>query len=122
MAQDGAIAMKRRFDPGRLRHKIIVQQPVNNHDSHGGFTTDWLDVAGAWALIKPLSVDVVLRAGAEEQDLTHQIIIRYLPIVKREMRIVFGERIFEVRTRADLDETGRYMQLLTREVDHEDQS
>lgn len=116
MAQDGAVAMKRRFDPGRLRHKIIVQQATNNHDADGGFTADWTDVAGAWALITPLSVDVVLRAGADEQDLTHQIIIRHMPMVKSDMRVAFGGRTFEVRTVADLDETGRYMQLLTREV------
>lgn len=115
MASDGALTMSKRFDPGQLRHALVLQQPDYTPDADGGFTTTWSDVATMWAALKPVGADVQLRAGADEVDITHTIIIRHFAALKPNMRFQQGARTFTVLSVNDLDETRRYTIATTRE-------
>lgn len=107
--------MAARFDPGQLRHKLTLQQCDHAPDVEGGFTVQWTDVTTMWAALKPVSADVLLRAGIDEVDISHRIIVRHTEIILPDMRFNLNGRIFTVRTTNDLDETARYTAVLTRE-------
>lgn len=34
---------------GSMRHRITIQQPINNRDEYGGVVQLWVDVATVWA-------------------------------------------------------------------------
>lgn len=107
--------MAQRFDPGQLRHRIVLQQATYAADSDGGFDTLWTDIATMWASIKPAGADVQLRAAADEVDVSHTIVVRHSTLIKPNMRFRKGARAFIVLSVNDLDETGRYTSVTTRE-------
>lgn len=104
----------RYFDPGRLRHEMVLEEPVRVADALGGQTEDWQAVTTLWGHLEP-AASVVSRADAEEAEITHRVVLRFDTRVWRGRRLRSGERIFEIRAVRDLDETGRYLLCLTRE-------
>ena len=102
------------FDPGRLRHAMVLEEPVRAADALGGQAEDWQAVATLWAHLEPAAA-VVNRADAEEAEITHRVTLRFDTRVWRGRRLRSGERIFAIRAVRDLDETGRYLLCLTRE-------
>lgn len=104
----------RYFDPGKLRHEMVLEEPVRVADALGGQTEDWQAVMTLWGHLEP-AASVVSRADAEEAEITHRVVLRFDTRVWRGRRLRAGERIFEIRAVRDLDETGRYLLCLTRE-------
>ncbi|MAS08209.1 MAG: head-tail adaptor protein [Ahrensia sp.] len=102
------------FDPGRLRHAMVLEEPVRVADALGGQADNWQAVATLWAHLEP-AASVVSRADAEEAEITHRVTLRFDTRVWRGRRLRAGTRIFEIRAVRDLDETGRYLLCLTRE-------
>ena len=108
--------MRRRFfDPGRLRHEMVLEAAGRTADALGGYAEDWAAVATLWAHLESAAAPV-FRADGEEAEITHRIILRADPRIERGMRLKEGVRIFTIRTVRDLDETGRYFECLTRET------
>ncbi|MAZ18398.1 MAG: head-tail adaptor protein [Ahrensia sp.] len=102
------------FDPGRLRHEMVLEEPVRVADALGGQTEDWQAVAALWGHLEP-AANVVSRADAEEAEISHRVVLRFDTRVWRGRRLRSGGRIFDIRAVRDLDETGRYLLCLTRE-------
>lgn len=107
--------MSQRFDPGQIRHLLVLQEATYAADTDGGFGTQWMDIASLWASIKPVGADVQLRAAAGEVDVTHTLVVRHSISIKPNMRFRKGARAFIVVSVNDLDETGRYTTVTTRE-------
>lgn len=107
--------MAQRFDPGQLRHLLVLQDATYAADADGGFDTQWTDIATMWASIRPVGTDVQLRAAADEADVSHTVVVRHSAAIKPNMRFRKGARTFTILTVTDLDETGRYTTVTTRE-------
>lgn len=108
--------MRGRFlDPGKLRHEMVMEDPVRAADALGGQIVTWTEVATLWAHLEPATANPVDRADAEEAEITHRIVLRFDARVWRGRRLRKGGRIFAIRAVRDLDETGRYLLCLTRE-------
>ena len=97
------------FDPGRLRHEMVLEEPARVADALGGHDVTWSAVATLWAELRPATAGPVNRADAEEAEITHRVVLRFDPRVWSGRRLRMCERIFAIRTVRDLDETGRYL-------------
>ena len=100
---------------GDLKHPIVIQAEGLANDNMGGQEEDWTTVISAKARIKPLSGWERVRAQQLEAGVTHQIIIRYRPGVKESMRIVFENRIFNIRSALNVDEQKVWLEIMAEE-------
>lgn len=73
---------------GNLRHRVVIQQPVETQDANtGAVNVSWSTFATVWASIEPLSAREFVAAQAEASKVTARIKIRYRTGVTAKMRI-----------------------------------
>lgn len=101
---------------GDLRRRVTIQKQVPSKDSEGLPIIMWLNVATVYAAIEPLRGREFFQAGAEISEVNTRIRIRYLSGVLPNMRVLYGSRIFNVRTSIDIDDRHREMHLMCQEV------
>jgi SPP1 family predicted phage head-tail adaptor len=105
---------------GHLSQTIVLQRRDLQRDSHGAQVTTWSDVAQLRAAITPLSGREILTAQAFSAQLTHQIVVRYTrclsdPLDLPKLRILFGQRIFNIQAAINDEESNRQITLLVTE-------
>jgi len=108
----------------RLRHLLTLQQEVQTPDGAGGYARSWQDVADLWGEIIPLtgsgssakgSGKETLFAGQLQAQISHRILLRYRPGITAAMRLVYGDRTFNIRMVADTQEKKDTLELLVQE-------
>lgn len=101
---------------GKLRHRVTLQELVKTDDGYGGIVETWQDVATVWAAIEPLRGNERYTAQQVQSELTHKVTIRYRAGIKPQMRILYGNRVFDIEAVIDVDERHRWLELLCSEV------
>jgi SPP1 family predicted phage head-tail adaptor len=107
---------------GRLRDVIRIQQAVQVKTQHAELQDDWQDVPGmpVRAGIFPVSVkDTVAKESGREYFENHEhnreinvrIELRYIQGIKQAMRVVCGDRIFDIIIPIDLNNAHRDLHL-----------
>lgn len=114
---------------GPLRHRIVLQvrtEDTTVQDSSGATTPTFTDLATVFAAIVPLSGRELVAAQALVADVSFRITIRCRPgtlgaevngvRVIPSMRVLYGQRRFEIDAVLDQDERSHELQLLCHEV------
>lgn len=101
---------------GKLRHRVTLQELVKTDDGYGGIVETWQDVATVWAAIEPLRGNERYTAQQVQSELSHKVTIRYRAGIKPQMRILYGNRVFDIEAVIDVDERHRWLELLCSEV------
>lgn len=104
------------MDAGLMRHKITMQKKSNERNSFGEPEDMWVDVVTVRASINPLSGRDFMAAMKEQAAVTHKVTIRYNPSVNADMRIKYGDRLFDILHIIDTWEQHREMVLLCKEL------
>ena len=101
----------------RLRHRITFQEPNDTADGAGGVTRGWSDVATVWAEVIPLrSGNDESLLDAEMQGTTRlRITTRYRDGITTAMRIVFGTRLFNIRSVVNAEEASVILEITAEE-------
>jgi len=102
-------------DPGRLRHRLVLEAPVEADDGAGGVVRSYDAVATVWAAIEPLALAEQVAAEALGARLTHRIVIRTGIAVTTRHRFTLGSRIFRIVAIRDPDESGRFREISAEE-------
>lgn len=82
---------------GKLRHRVVLQEPAVTRDAAGGTESAWVDVNTVWAEVVPFTGREKLAAGAEQSELDTRIRMRYRPDVDSGWRVLWRGRLFEVQ-------------------------
>ena len=98
-------------DPGRLRHRLVLEAPVEADDGAGGVVRSHESIATVWAAIAPVALAEQVAAEALGARLTHRITIRVGFDVTTRHRFVLGNRIFRIVAVRDPDERGCYREI-----------
>jgi SPP1 family predicted phage head-tail adaptor len=102
-------------DPGALKHRLVLEQPVETPDGAGGVTRSYATVTTLWAAVVP----VAARGGVVADDLgatvTHRIVARSGPDVTTRHRLREGARIFRILALRDQDGSGRFLEISAEE-------
>jgi SPP1 family predicted phage head-tail adaptor len=104
------------IDPGALRTELSLQAVTTVADGLGGFGEQWSEVATVFGRIEPLVADSRFGADQTLETVTHRIILRHRQDVLSGMRFSKADRIFDIVTVHDPDETGRYLVCRVRET------
>lgn len=101
---------------GKLRERVTIQKPMQTDDLYGGkHDEEWEDVKHVWAAIEPISANQVFFSQSLEHRVTHKVIIRTFDDLSSEMRLVYGERILQVKSFRDIEERGRFTEIMAEE-------
>lgn len=103
---------------GEFRSRVTLQRESRVADGGGGFANVWTDLAASptvWARIDPLRGREVLQALKLQSPVTHRVTLRYRADVTAGMRLTVAGRAFNIRAAINLDERGRWLELLCEE-------
>lgn len=101
---------------GELRHRITIQQKTVVRDTYGGETVTWTNTATVWAAVEPLSGREYFSAQQVQAEVNHRIRIRYRAGITTTMRVLWGTRVFDILAIINLQERGREIHLMCKEV------
>lgn len=104
------------MNAGQLRHRVTIQRFERVEDEGGGYAEDWKDVATVWAAVKPMRGNERYEAQQVQSTLTHKVTIRYRAGIKPQMRLLYGNRVFNIEAVIDIEERHRWLELLCSEV------
>jgi len=86
------------MNPGLFRHRISLLQLVVTEDEIGQQIEDWQPVRECWAAIKTVSGREYLAAASIQAERTYRFIIRFTPGIHENMRVVFQDRLFDIKS------------------------
>ena len=101
------------FDPGWLRHRIVIAAPDVAPDGAGGEAVTWRPLATVWALVEPVSGTERIVADRLTGVVTHVVTMRFRGDVTGGMRVLYRGRAYRVLVAYDPDERQRYLILKT---------
>ncbi len=102
---------------GQLRHQVMIQKlGARVDDNAGGGSIPWEDVKEVWASIEPLTGRELFLVGQFNPSLTHRVRIRYIDGVHPSWRIVYGTRVFDIKSVADIEERHREIEMMCEEL------
>lgn len=104
------------MDAGLMRHRIRIQKPSSERNELGEPINTWIDVANVRASINPLSGRDFIAAMQDQAEVTHKVTIRYNVAVKASMRVLYGNRVFDILHIIDTWEQHREMVLMCKEL------
>lgn len=99
----------------RLRHRVIIEQPIEAADGAGGLQVTWQEFTTIWAEIFPRRADEQLFAGQLAKLASHKISVRYLSGLNTKMRINFDGRIFNIVSILNINERNEMLEILAEE-------
>ena len=116
------MAREETFNPGTMRHVVVLQQPAITRGPDGGEVKDYRDTAAVRAEIAFGAGREFLAAKAVDAELTHTLTIRYRPGLGPDWRVKFDDpieqttRYFDVRSIDPVGTMRRYQKLMCREL------
>lgn len=81
---------------GKLRKRIILQQPVAGSNTIGEIVNTWADVASVWAAVEPATGSWYYAGQQAESKVDGRVRIRYRSDVLPTWRIKFGDRYLSI--------------------------
>lgn len=81
---------------GKLRHKISIEQRTTAPDEYGQTVETWSKIGERYAAILPIVATEQAASGRFGATLTHQIMMRHFAGIDPQMRLKFGNRIFNI--------------------------
>jgi SPP1 family predicted phage head-tail adaptor len=102
-------------NPGALRSEFALEECTTTPDSLGGYTESWVELATLFARVEPVSAQSVFGADQTLETATHRVTIRWRAGLKSGMRLRRNQRVLDIMTVHDPDETQRYLVCRARE-------
>lgn len=96
---------------GALRRRVTVQQPVVTANALGEPIQTWSDVVKTWASIEPTRGQEAMLAMQVNAVSLYTITLRYYPDITPQMRLLYGERQFQIQNIQNVDERNRVLML-----------
>lgn len=101
---------------GELRHRVTLQRKEIAEDALKQQSEVWMDIATVWAAIEPLSGREYFAARQENADVSVKVVIRYLPGITAETRVVFDGGVFDVLSVINPEERNISLVLMCKEA------
>jgi SPP1 family predicted phage head-tail adaptor len=101
----------------KLKKRLTIQNIVYVADGQGGFTQTWADSATVWASLDPYKGWERFQANQTATPITHKIEMRYTPLLTTASRLVYGDRVFEVKEALNRNEDNRFLDIRAIELE-----
>jgi SPP1 family predicted phage head-tail adaptor len=94
---------------GKLRHRLILEQPLRTDDGGGGAEAGWEQVAELWAAVEAVSGTETVAADRVSGHASYLITIRYREGLTPAMRFRRGAEGFHILSVLDRDGRKRFL-------------
>jgi SPP1 family predicted phage head-tail adaptor len=84
------------IDPGQLKTRLVVQQPVETPDDQGGVVRTWSTFATVWAQVTPRAARRDIAADADGATQAYRIVLRSHLSLTLQHRFSDGARIYRI--------------------------
>lgn len=84
------------YAAGKMRHKITLQEYVEERSPYGEVTHQWQDLTQVWADIAPQSGREYMASQSLQSQIDTRITIRYRPDVGPENRIKYRGMLYKI--------------------------
>lgn len=84
------------MNPGKLRHRITIEQPTTALNEFGENIQSWTDFACLWADVRSENGSERTTPSKLQAEISHSILIRYITGIAPNMRINWNSRILEI--------------------------
>lgn len=92
------------MNPGRLRHRVQIQQHSTGQSASGAVVDTWTTLATVWASVQPLLGREFWQARQENAVVSTKIRMRWNGVLQPRHRIVHAGRWFDVVSVALVDD------------------
>lgn len=105
-----------------LRDRITIEQRVVSSDGGGGEIQQWNELARVWADVRPVNSFVRnterFRLGQTQVSKLHRITLRSRDDITEDMRVIYQERVLNIRTILIESSVSGQMELIVEEGVH----
>ena len=103
---------------GAFNKRVSFQMPVDAADGQGGSTRTWTTVLTTWAHIEAYKGNEAWIAGQKYSNMWTKVLIRYRASVNITpiMRMLYGNRIYDIRSVSVPAEALTTIQILVEEL------
>lgn len=84
------------IDPGQLKTRLVVQQPIEAPDDQGGVVRNWTTFATVWAQVTPLAARRDVEADADGVTQAYRIVLRSHLSLTLQHQFSDGARIYRI--------------------------
>lgn len=106
------------MEAGKLRHKITIQQeiPSSTPDTYGQHPVTWTDVITVRASVVPNKGREYYAAIAAQSDVEIVFGMRYVSLVKNNMRVLYNNEQYEILSAVNVEERNRELIIYAKKV------
>ena len=101
---------------GQMRHRLVIEVPVDVPDDNGGVARSYIASGGIWAHIRTIRARPRYAAERGEAVATHHILFRAGPVVTVDMRLRKDARIFRITALDYFDDTSTFLRAVCEEI------
>ena len=84
------------IDPGQLKTRLVIQQPIDTPDDQGGVVRSWTTFATVWAQVTPLGARRDVEADSDGATQGYRIVLRSNLSLTLQHRLGDGARIYRI--------------------------
>jgi SPP1 family predicted phage head-tail adaptor len=100
------------MNSGKMRHRVTIQEPIESKGEMGGTTKQWVEFHTCWADVRELSGRERILDGQLQSDITARAFIRYTANINSSMRLVHGEKVYQIESAINKDGKNAMLELL----------
>ena len=105
------------MNPGRLKHKIDIQQELTTQNSFGEPTQTWVNfLSGLFCSIEPIRGKEYFASDQVNAEVSHRIRMRYIGGIHPKMRVKYCNRYFDIIDAINVLEANKKLELMCVEV------
>jgi len=97
---------------GKMRHRLILQQPVSSQNTMDETVVTWTDMATVWGQIDPATGSWYFQAKQANSNVTGRVHIRYRSDIDPTWRIQYGTRYLNIVSIINVDEKNRELLIM----------
>lgn len=101
---------------GKMQQQVTIRTTTHVDNPMGGTTDSNADVTGVWAWVEPLQGNEQLQAMQTGMKRPHRITMRYRSGLSAMQTLLYGTRVFDIKSVIDPDEKHRELVLMADEV------
>lgn len=101
---------------GRLNKYVTIQEPIAITNDYGEQETMWVEFEKVWAGVSPLRGREFFEAQQISNANSIRVTIRYISTLKDTFRILYGEKILQIKAIIDSNEKHTYQELMCEEI------
>jgi SPP1 family predicted phage head-tail adaptor len=94
---------------------VTIERQSTSQDSTGQQLDSWTEVGKEWVSIRPVTGREYFNASGERAEVTHRIRMVYGRTFAPKDRIVYGSRIFDIKSVINIEERNRELELMVTE-------